>query len=671
MIFAAIGLIGLAAAVCILVSFLHLSFRFGRRQDFWANLTLGLCALMWCAGSISDATFKIGWFAPSPGLRLGLDAIERCGALAWMIPLLSLWRQHLRRRAAVVFVRVLQTVILLCAAFFLLVHLHAATRGGDAWLPSHELFRNSFLLSVPLLAVCLAILLGGRLTPADRFSLRLTFAGTACILGALLLLAHAPVAPKAAAVIGLVMGIAPLFILTGAVVQFARFRYADCFIRNNLRIVAATMLVTAICVLVFLCLPSSRELTQSVEERALRMLVFAAVTTVALLAFVILDQALNRIIERHIFPATTHPAVLEKLHTTLDHLDNDPALEAAVCQTARDTLDLADIAVLRLPHDQAEAWHRQITPGHHAKTSPGPALTAPPPLPDTEWLLPVQLERDFIRVLAIAPGRERRGLVTHEIDFLRDAALLLASRQEALRREQVLVAERQREAVLRQQLAEAELSALRAQINPHFLFNSLNTLANLVVTDPARAETMTLRLAQVFRHVLAHSARPHVTVREEMDFLRAYLHIEEARFGERLRVSFDTAPEIAAHPIPTLLLQPLVENALKHGLAPKPGAGHLWIAARAEAGWLRLCVEDDGMGLRHAERVPVPSPICGPAPDPTASRPRNVSTGTGLLNIRHRLETLYRQRSIFKLEPRAGGGCRAVICIPLGEEISA
>src|ERR1041384_1879477 len=108
---------------------------------------------------------------------------------------------------------------------------------------------------------------------------------------------------------------------------------------------------------------------------------------------------------------------------------------------------------------------------------------------------------------------------------------------------------------------------------------------------------MTLRLASVFRHVLAQSRRPLTSIREEMDFLRTYLHIEEARFGDRLQVAIEMGPEIAGEQVPSLILQPLVENALKHGLGPKPGPGHLWISAYPEGNQIRLTVEDDGMGL--------------------------------------------------------------------------
>jgi two-component system LytT family sensor kinase len=236
--------------------------------------------------------------------------------------------------------------------------------------------------------------------------------------------------------------------------------------------------------------------------------------------------------------------------------------------------------------------------------------------------------------------------VTHEIKYLRAVSALCGNRIDMLRREREAVEQRSRETLLRQQVTEAELRALRAQINPHFLFNSLNTIADLAVRDPSRAETMTLRLASVFRHVLAHSARPLTSVHDEMEFLRAYLNIEEVRFGDRLKVEIDVAPKVAAEAIPSLILQPLVENALKHGLGPKGGPGHLWISARLEETQICLRVEDDGIGPQSF-----------------------TAEGTGLTNVRERLRTLYGDRASLSFGPRDGGGSRGIVRIPRGEDV--
>jgi len=260
--------------------------------------------------------------------------------------------------------------------------------------------------------------------------------------------------------------------------------------------------------------------------------------------------------------------------------------------------------------------------------------------------VPITLEGSVSHVLLISPGTDRPSLVTRHLNYLQTIAAQCGYRLDALHREEEAVERQSREALLQQQVAEAELRALRAQINPHFLFNCLNTIADLVVRNPAGAETMTLRLAEVFRHVLDHSSRPLTSIRDEIEFLRTYLYIEEARFGDRLRVKIDVAPELEHEQIPSLILQPLVENALKHGLGPKPGPGHLIITVRGEGDRLQMTVEDDGMG--------------------PGTRP---SKGLGLANIAERLQTLYQDRASVSLQRREAGGSVATVVIPRGKEI--
>ena len=210
-------------------------------------------------------------------------------------------------------------------------------------------------------------------------------------------------------------------------------------------------------------------------------------------------------------------------------------------------------------------------------------------------------------ILAITPGARRRHLLDSEIGFVRAIAGQLSSRLEALQFEQEKADRQNREERLRRQITEAELRALRAQINPHFLFNSLNTIADLIVTDPARAEQMTVQLAKVFRHLLSNSDRQMITVSEELEFLRAYLEIEAMRFDDRLSVSFDIDAATTNETVPSLILQPVVENALKHGLARKVGPGALRISVRREDGFLRLTVEDDGPGFTPGAPVDLAS----------------------------------------------------------------
>jgi signal transduction histidine kinase len=168
----------------------------------------------------------------------------------------------------------------------------------------------------------------------------------------------------------------------------------------------------------------------------------------------------------------------------------------------------------------------------------------------------------------------------------------------------------------------ARITALQAQMNPHFLFNALNTVASLVGTDGARARRTVESLSGMLRHTLERSTQPLTTVEEELQFVRDYLDIERERFGSRLQVTYSIDPETASLAVPTMSLQPLVENAIKHAVTNRLEGGHIQIAAsrRVEGlgGGLRLSVEDDGPGFA-----------------------RGSEDGTGLGNLRARLRSLY------------------------------
>ncbi|MCK6544507.1 histidine kinase [Myxococcota bacterium] len=152
------------------------------------------------------------------------------------------------------------------------------------------------------------------------------------------------------------------------------------------------------------------------------------------------------------------------------------------------------------------------------------------------------------------------------------------------------------EAQAQRALLRAQLDALQARVNPHFLFNSLNTVAALIGEDPARAERAVERLATLYRYTLEGSRRERVTLAEELAGLEDYLALERLRFGDRLTVTVDVAPDVRTIEVPPLILQPLVENAIKHGVAARRGAGRVLVRAERSDERLVLTVEDDGPG---------------------------------------------------------------------------
>jgi LytS/YehU family sensor histidine kinase len=190
-------------------------------------------------------------------------------------------------------------------------------------------------------------------------------------------------------------------------------------------------------------------------------------------------------------------------------------------------------------------------------------------------------------------------------------------------------------------LARARLEILKGQLQPHFLFNTLNTIAELVHTDPEKADSMIIALSDMLRVTLNADSASLVPLAREMEFTQHYLHIMQTRFGNRLQYVTDIPAAAQAALVPPFLLQPLVENAVLHGIQPKAGAGLITIRARVDGGELFLTVADDGVGLLK-------------------SKPRRE--GLGVENTRARLQELFAGATSVVL--KSDGGVCASITMP-------
>lgn len=203
-----------------------------------------------------------------------------------------------------------------------------------------------------------------------------------------------------------------------------------------------------------------------------------------------------------------------------------------------------------------------------------------------------------------------------------------------------------RAAQLETQLAAARLAALKIQLHPHFLFNALHTIGTLVRTGQSEpAVRVVAGLGDLLRRILDDAATQEVPLRQELDLLRAYLDIEQIRFSDRLRVEFHIEPEALDASVPHLILQPLVENALRHGIEPDAQGGRLTVTARRVVDQLVLAVRDDGRGIPGANGG-------------------EGHRGVGLANTRDRLAHHFGSDFALTVEPAAGGGTEARIAIP-------
>ncbi len=196
---------------------------------------------------------------------------------------------------------------------------------------------------------------------------------------------------------------------------------------------------------------------------------------------------------------------------------------------------------------------------------------------------------------------------------------------------------------LETRLAQAQLDALKMQIHPHFLFNTLNSISVLMRDDVKTANKMLVRLSELLRVMLKSESAQEVSLRDELEFLRGYLEIEQTRFQDRLTVDFDVENETLDAQIPNLILQPLVENAIRHGIAPRADAGKILIESRRENGFIELSVSDNGAGLNDSAKT---------------------HNGIGLANTRERLEKLYGEEQKFEIVSSKHGGLQVKIKIP-------
>lgn len=219
--------------------------------------------------------------------------------------------------------------------------------------------------------------------------------------------------------------------------------------------------------------------------------------------------------------------------------------------------------------------------------------------------------------------------------------------------------ERERRAlVLEARLARARLGALQAQLQPHFLFNSLNAVTTLLRRDPRLAETTLVALSELLRLALSQSEKQETALRDEVEFVRRYLEIQRTRFGDKLRVEEDLDPQALHCRVPKLVLQPLVENAIRHGIEPADRPGTVRVGAARQDGRLVLTVEDDGVGIPGGDGE------AGGAGNAALPGPKTSGTGIGLANLRDRLQVLYGNRQRLEVRPRMGGGVVVRVELP-------
>ncbi|HET8799062.1 MAG TPA: histidine kinase, partial [Thermoanaerobaculia bacterium] len=390
-----------------------------------------------------------------------------------------------------------------------------------------------------------------------------------------------------------------------------RFAFADLFLKRALTLVVMVTLVSV----AFAAVPAVIGRSDLGDPATLSTLV--AIAALAMLLYPAVRAKVFAFIDRVVLERADYATVL-----------SDTARAVAAAETPELALENAG----RLLRDALDASSvRWETAGHAA----GSLERA-----GTGWLVPVATTEPPHYVLHVGALTRGRRLLSDDMTLLEGASQLVARRIDALRLMRERIAQGAREQELSKLTMEAELRALRAQIQPHFLFNALNTIGSLILSAPEKAFATLLQLTSLLRGVL-RSSGPMATLDEEIRLVESYLEVERARFEERLRVAVDIPPSLRPARIPTLILQPLVENAIKHGISQQKQGGEIAIDARrfdVPSPRLVLRVRDDGAGATdHAFR-------------------RGRREGVGLANVEERLRVHYGDDAALAIDTAPGRG---------------
>jgi two-component system LytT family sensor kinase len=619
--------LGIALSALLLLFILRSS-----RRDRGARLIFPSCALVWNLFVLVKMCCAVVGILQRSLVAGLIEVLSTIVVAVWPLSIL-MWRNDslspLRKRLGnwLVGIAAAVAVYLTAAACLSVWHTHF---GGPAYpilfFPEDLGAYSGLVIMVSGAFVFLPGFLRDR---SSRVSILIMFSGLAMACGGIILhnYVHLPGTLDRLVVILKTKGLN--ITILGVLFYSARFRASDIFVRLSLRVLVGAA-IAAVAANVF-----SHEYAfiaqPSVGPHTTFIVGLSALVIFSILAFGRLSVLTDAVVERWVFGKIDYRQALRDFQKSVGLLFEESEILRATEQFLAQSLRLENVRIVSagaaLSDDVAENQSSDYLDKH----------------------LTVSLRQGdrITHLILITTHVEERILFSTEVEFVREAARYIESRLEEIGREKERLERASREARLIHQVVEAELRALRAQVNPHFLFNSLNTIAALVVPEPAKAEEMTLRLAKIFRHVLIHADQPFSFIEEEISFLRTYLEIEKVRFGERLKIEFDVNESVTQLSVPTLILQPLVENALKHGLAAKLGQSELTIRANRKENLLLLSVEDNGLGMKGK------------------SNP-GQSVGVGLRNVKERLQTVYGNLATFSFESRPQLGSRALVEIPIG-----
>jgi two-component system LytT family sensor kinase len=444
-----------------------------------------------------------------------------------------------------------------------------------------------------------------------------------------------------------------------------RFALADIFLKRALALVLLVALASGLYLNVAAPLLERRERVGGADPLSVGLLIGLWVATA--LVYPWLRRFIVRFVDVRLLRRVDYEAMrVEIARRIADHEAAEPMLDE-VCERLRVSLTARDVKwAIDCDENGAAGGENSRTPAgslipfiNKSKTSRRlkeleayvatvSAPTAEPP-------------RYRLLVGELAGGRR---LLSDDLDFLESVALMVARRIDAVRVIHERCLRDLHEQEMRKLATEAELRALRAQINPHFLFNALTTVGHLIQTAPDRALETLMRLTQLLRGVLRRSEGEFATLGQEIELIESYLDIERARFEDRLRVMIDVPPSLRQIRVPALLIQPLVENAIKHGVSPCRAGGEVMILARLARGGGDQTFATAGAPMSAEETLQIWVRDTGAgASDRELARGR--ARGIGLQNVEQRIKRHYGGAATFGIRSASGVGTTVELGLPI------
>jgi two-component system, LytTR family, sensor kinase len=444
--------------------------------------------------------------------------------------------------------------------------------------------------------------------------------------------------------IGLVGHHASLPLALVILYQDYRFALADLFLKRVLTLVvliALWMLLYTTIAAPFVLPRMAGDYTQPLGVGVLLALGLATA-----LAYPVLRRGVARFVDRVVLRRADYGRLREELAAEIAQLDTPERVLNVACEMLAPALSALHVT-------WTETAVRDTT-GGRASGVGSVLLPSERGLEARVHVSTVDAPSYEIEVARLTGGRR---LLSDDLTLLDQVALIVARRIDAIRVTHERFARDLREREMAQLATEAELRALRAQLDPHFLFNTLTTIGHLIQEAPNRALETLFRLTGLLRSVLKKSGGEFVSLAEELEIVRAYLAIESARFEERLSVTIDVPEALGALRVPPFILQPVVENAVKHGISPLAAGGRVIVTARAErdgagdanerVSALSLSVIDTGVGVAPAELE------------------RRRAAGIGLANLERRLERYYGGAATLEVRSAPGVGTTVRIRVPV------